>query len=358
MVQGEVGSDGSDAARSVARPALELDERTLRRLALDLLGRPPFEAERRRWVGEGRHALLDQWLGSEEAWRHWLEEELFFFLLIDNFRPLEERVRELPGQLAEGRVDVREAEHRIALSTSFDRRNPGADTFVTVVLEQLAGLGVQRNPRVLEIGKRLYDGSPGVLLGQRGSSQSDVLDIVIHSREFARTFLARQYRRLLRAGPEPAQLAAWAPAFQRDPRVYSELCRDWLLSPAYQARLANDQLLPNRLFVRCLFVDLTDALPREDERETLRQALDGLADSLPLRNVVSRMLLASDRVTFPTKESIEDPTAWVRGRFGRLLAREPDPSELQALVHAFHDPACTPRLVVESLVADREYHLW
>lgn len=351
-------SHAEPQGRTVAPPALQLDERTLRRIALDLLGRPPLDEERRRWVGAGRHALLEEWLASEEAWRHWRDEELYFFLLIDNFQPAEERVLELPGRLAAARADVREAVHRIVLSPSFERRNPGADTFVTVVLEQLAGMSVQRNARVLEIGKRMYDGQPGVLLGRRGASQADVVDIVVHSREFARTFLARQHRRLLRSEPPSSDLAAWTSAFQRDPRTFPGLVRDWLLSPAYEARLASEELLPNRLFVRSLFVDLCGRLPEPAEGEALREALDGLADSLPLRNVVARMLVGSGRVSLPRREQLQEPAPWVRSLFSRLLAREPQPEELETFLRALRDPACGPELVVEALVSDPEYHRW
>jgi hypothetical protein len=162
----------------------------------------------------------------------------------------------------------------------------------------------------------------------------------------------------VRRPADPGAMRAWALAFHRDPRAYSGIVREWLLSPAYDERLEEDVLAPNRLFVRSLFVDLTDRLPQPDEAEALRQALDGLADSLPLRAVVARMLIGSGRVPLPAKDEIEDPTAWVSGRFRRLLAREPEPEELKAFVHAFHQPECEPRLLVEALVSDREYHVY
>ena len=68
-------------------------------------------------------------------WRAWLEEQLYYFLLVDNFRPTSQRVLDAPGDLSKGKIGAREALHRIVLSASFDRRNPGPDTFVTVVME-------------------------------------------------------------------------------------------------------------------------------------------------------------------------------------------------------------------------------
>jgi hypothetical protein len=344
--------------RTVARPMLALDHGALRAVMLDLLGRPPFLAEHEHWVGRGMLELLDKLLNSAEFWEHWYREQLYFFLLIDNFEPRSERVVSIPEDLAQERLDVRGAIHRIALSPSFDRRNPGADTFVTVVLEQLGGMTVQKNPRELEIGKRLYDGQKGVFLNRSGSSQADVIDIVVHSREFAQFFLAREHARLLRGEPAPGELRGWAERFQREPRVYTDILRGWLLSPPYQARLAKDSALSNRLFVRSLFVDLMDRLPEADEAEPLREALDGLSDSTPLRCVLVRLLLESGRVTLPAKDTIDDPSAWISDLFRRWIGRHAREQELAAFVGAFHDPACRPETVVYALLSSPEYHVY
>src|SRR5690349_8370761 len=112
-------------------PQLPVDPRALRALALDLLGRPPLEAEWQRWRKLARGQLLDELLAGPEFWSHWFEEQLYYFLLVNNFRPAQERLAAIPRDLAEQRLDAREAIHRIALSASFDQRNPGADTFVT-----------------------------------------------------------------------------------------------------------------------------------------------------------------------------------------------------------------------------------
>ena len=118
-------------------------------------------------------------------------------MLLDNFRPETEGVRSTPLKINEGRLTPREAIHRIVLSPSFELRNPGADTFVTVVMEQLTGMTVQKKTRELEIGKSLYDGRQGLFLGHIGSSQADVIKICIESKEFSREFIEREYVRLL-----------------------------------------------------------------------------------------------------------------------------------------------------------------
>jgi len=347
-----------DAARETrAEPARALDDGALRAAFLDLVGRPPFSPERERWLGRGRHELVDALLATEDFWRHWYEEQLYYFLLIDNFRPESERLRELPADLAAGRVDVRDALHRIALSSSFELRNPGADTFVTVVLEQLDGIEVQSERRTLEIGKALYDGESGHFLGRAGSSQSDVVRIAIEDRRFELTFLAREHRRWLGSELPASELAADARALRADPDSFPVLVRRWFLSPAYDERLERGSKLENRQFVRTLFVDLLARLPTDEEQSRVRGALDGLSDPLPLRAVLARLLLESGQVELPAKETIADPTAWVADQFRRLLGREASHGELAAFVGAFHDPACRPATVLQALVSHPEYHV-
>ena len=348
--------DELPAGPSRARPAHELDERLLRSVHLDLLGRPPYAAERERWLGRGLLEWLEPTVGSAEFWRHWLDEQLYYFLLIDNFRPESERVSALPEELAAGRLDVREAIHRIALSPSFDQRNPGADTFVTVVLEQLCGVNVQANARELELGKTAYDGRSARFLERTAASQADVVECAIESRGFATTFVAREHERLVRAPAAPADLGRWAAALRRDPRTYAELVRGWAASPAYAAR--PPAALSNRLFVRALFVDLQGELPPEEDARRIRAALDGLSDPTPLRSVVARLLLDSGRVALPSKASIEDPTAWIGELFLRLLARPASEAELAAFVTVFHEPDTRPGTVLYALVSHPEYALY
>jgi len=354
--QDEGSSQGRPEGRTEAEPARALDDGGLRAVFLDLLGRPPYAEERAHWLGEARHELCDALIGSPDFWRHWYEEQLYYFLLIDNFRPETERLRAMPGALADGKLHVRDAIHRIALSSSFDLRNPGADTFVTVVLEQLTGIEVQSNVRTLEIGKALYDGEQGVLLGRTGANQSDVVQIAIGHKKFAQTFVAREYARFLRGEPERGDSNDWVRRFHRDPHVYPELVRTWVLSAAYDVRLANEVAIPNRLFVNALFVDLLGRLPDDDERRRVRSALDGLSDPGPLRSVLARLMIDSGRVPVPERGAIENPTAWVADLFRRLLGREATRDELGTFVTAFHDPACRPSTVLYALVSHPEYH--
>lgn len=329
--------------------------RELRTISMDLLGRPPLAGERDAAAKFSRAQYVSGLSSTREFWEHWLDEQLYYFLLINNFRPQGERFTSMPGDLAEQRLDVRSALHRIGLSSSFEQRNPGADTFVTVVLEQLAGLDVTRSPRELEIGKKVYDGADGTFLGQRGKTQADIVRIAIDSPQAARHFLAREHRRLVHADPNPRDLTAWVARWTQDPRVYLQLVREWFASDAYAQRLHLGAAQENRLFVRTLYVDLLDRLPTQEEAEPLREALDGLADPTPLRSVVVRLLLDSGKCKLPERKDIADGERWIESLFQRWLARAPSAAERASFGAAFADPACLPRTVVQALVSSAEY---
>lgn len=327
----------------------------MRVLYQDLLARPPLPDERKHWLGRPFAELVEHLVGGLDYWDAWMEEQLYFFLLVDNFRPISERVRAVPKDLADGKLGVRDALHRVALCASFDRRNPGADTFVTVVMEQLLGITVQDDKRQLEIGKTLYDGGSGKFLGERGGSQADVVRIAIQDRRALTFFLAREYRRLIHHEATKRDLVAWARRLEQEPKAFSAIVLEWLSSAAYTARLAQRFPISNRLFVRSLFVDLAERLPEDDESERMRNALDGLADPGPLRSVLARLLLDSDTAKLPARSMIGDEAQWVTGLFERLLGRSPSSEERAAFVSALDDPACRPQTVVYAIVSHPQY---
>lgn len=339
-------------------PAALLDAGSLRTLSLDLIGRPPFAGERATWTGRPRSEMVDAVLSAEEFWRHWLDEQLYYFLLIDNFRPTTEGVQALPAQLADGSIGVLEALHRICLSSSFDRRNPGPDTFVTVVMEQLLGIEVQRSVRELEIGKKVYDGGRGTFLGRPGSSQADIVHIAVADRRAPRHLLEREHQRWIRRAPSAQDLSAWASTLEQDPLAMRSILRSWFLCGAYDARLETRIPQPNRLFIRALYVDLFARMPDYVEAERLRSALDGLANSGPLRGLVARLILDSGKSALPERTSIPDAAAWIAELFERLLGRSPRPAELTTFVEALADPACRPATVLYAIVSHPEYQTW
>jgi len=356
QVAAQSGTDDDQDGRTVARPVHALDHHMLRTVCLDLLGRPPLPAEREAWLDKDLRDFLKETTNTLEFWEHWLEEQFYYFLLIDNFRPETEGVQAVPAKMVEGRLNPREAVHRVVLSPSFEMRNPGADTFVTVVMEQLAGMRVQKKTRELEIGKALYDGRPGVFLGYRGNSQADVVKICVESKDFARKFITREYERMVHRGGSKKPLASWSRTFHREPVGYRDIVREWFVSDEYMTRLTEQHPLSNRAFVNALHVDLLGRMPTQKEAEPMREALDGLGDSAPLRSILARLLLDSGRATIPEKSSISNRREWSASLFPRFFGREASKEELDAVCGALDEPSCQPSTILYALLSHPEYH--
>lgn len=344
--------------KTTAARARAMDAHVLRTAYFDLVGRPPFQEERDAWLGKGVEELLDHLLGSEEFWQEWWEEQLYYFLLIDTFRPETDSAQAVPQKLGEGRLSVRDALHRIALTSSFDLRNPGADTFVTVVMEQLCGMIVQKSARELELGKAAYDGGQARFLGTGANSQADVVRICIEHKQAMQHLVEREFERLIKRPIPKATLSEDGRRLFRDPYDYLSMVRSWFLSESYLDRLLNPVEKSNRLFIRGMFVDLCGRMPEEAEMEPMRYALDGLSDARPLRSVLVRLLLDSDDVELRDKASIDNPTKWVGEQFERLLGRRPTDEELKTFVTVFHAADCRPETIVYALTTTPEYHAY
>lgn len=126
-------------------------------------------------------------------------------------------------------------------------------------------------------------------------------------------------------------------------------------------------------FVRALYADLVGRTPESydfvlaingvpqlklpiDEERELVGALDGLGDSLPLRNLIVNGVLHSAAITIADKAAIADPSAYIHDQFARLLGREPNAYELAAFTTAWQqDPAVGPRAIIRAITGSREY---
>jgi len=344
-----------EAAGEVDLAARPLTTLWLRGIYLDLLARPPYQREREQWAGKTVPELVDALLSQAEFWEEWVQTQLYYFLLVDNFRPESESILRLPERLRTGTADVQEALLRIALCASFDRRNPGADTFVTVVMEQILGIEVQKNTRQLEIGKHVYDGGRGKFLGVMGDTQADVVRIAIEDERCLLRFVEREFERFTLEDADSRDAKRHADELRENSRTYREIVREWLLSDAYADRFNRRAELPNRVFARSLFVDLFDRLPDTEEVRRIRSALDGLGDAGPLRSALVRILLDSGKVPLPSREEIEHPHQWIRDSFVRYFGRLPTKEELTTFREAFRDPACRPETVVYALLTHPEY---
>jgi hypothetical protein len=126
-------------------------------------------------------------------------------------------------------------------------------------------------------------------------------------------------------------------------------------------------------FLRGLYADLLGRTPESyeyvirvngtpairiplDEEQQLSAILEGLGDSLPLRNLLVKGLLHSAEVSVPEKTAVADPREYIREQFRRFLGREPNAYELGAFADEWaKDPAVGPRTIIRAITGSREY---
>jgi hypothetical protein len=92
-----------------------------------------------------------------------------------------------------------------------------------------------------------------------------------------------------------------------------------------------------------------------DEEALLSNSLDGLGDSLPMRNLIANGILHSSEITIPDKGTVV-ARDYIREQFRRMLGREPNTYELEAFATEWdNDPAVGPRTIIRAIIASREY---
>ncbi|MCB9883806.1 MAG: hypothetical protein H6834_18605 [Planctomycetes bacterium] len=353
-VPGVTAPPWSPARDDPTREVREL--RFLQSVSIDLLGRKPLAAEVTALRGKARSEVVADLMGRVEFWENWYENQLFYYLLIDNFRPASETIQQLPELLHSGRIDVLRALRAILISASFNARNPGPDTFVSTVLEQNLGITVQDKPRLLEAGKKMYDGYRSRLFRKQGESQADVVSIVVEQDDFARYFLARSHREVFGEEPTKEVLASWADSLRQNPAFYTELVRSWMLSDAYDHLLDRRRTKPDRAFIRSLYVDLLGRVPTYEEFQRIRNALQSFADPAPLRSVVARMMLDSGKVDWGTEH--QTSAAFVNAAFRTFYGRQASQVEEEAFRAAFEVPEGGRSIVLKALLTHPEYQTY
>jgi hypothetical protein len=329
--------------------------RAVRRLALDVLQRTPSPAEQKSFTGAGVRSVAQRLVGSLEAMQAFVEEELYYFLLIDNFRPRTKAIDELPQRLFERKASAADALAEIVLSTGFSLRNPGNDTFVTVLLEQCLGLQVQdrRNKPLLEAGKQMYDGRRAKVLGVDGNSQADLVRIVLADPGATRHFLARHHQRIFGRPLPPKDGEAWVARVREQPLQFFPLLVEWLASAEYRAALATRRLRTDHQFIRSLHMDLLERLPTYDELRNMRNALQSMADPTPVRAVLAKVILDSGKAKLPACPAGGE-AEFVRTCFLRYLGREPGQGEAAEFTRALTSGEAKPLQVVRTLVCSAE----
>ena len=94
------------------------DRRITRSLYLDLWGRTPIEDELQVLCALPYGERVDQMLDDRATWKNWLDEEAFYFLLIDRFRPVSDRLAAVPDKMKAGTLNFQQAHVEFVVSES------------------------------------------------------------------------------------------------------------------------------------------------------------------------------------------------------------------------------------------------
>lgn len=331
----------------------------VRRLYMDLLWRSPTLEELARHHARSQEQTVDELLRSEECWSAWYESQLYYFLLLDQFRPKEGPIPQIPARIAKGELTVPRALEEVVRSQYFGARNPGNDTFCTVVLEQLLGMTVQepRNRPILEAGKRMYDGYKSRLFREDGDSQADFVRIVFRQPAFCEHLLGRTYESLCARPLDRKRREGYRARLAADPKAFPAILAEWLTGPDYAEAAKEPRTKPEVPYVRALFLDTLGRLPTYDELRNVRNAFLSMADPTPVRLVMGRVLLESSTAA-PAGATL-DARRFVREQFLRLLARPPTAAEEETFSNALrNDPGTTPRIVLYTLLSSAEYQIY
>lgn len=384
-VRSTPSASGAGTAPPTTAVVAPSDRRAVRSLFLDLQGRTPTAEELAALAALPHADRVDRMLGEIATWETWFDEEAFYFLLIDRFRPVSDRLAEVPRKLMDKLLSVRDAHTEFALSAEFNARNPGNDTYVTVVLEQFLGIEVQAEPRLLKAAKDMYDGKPSKLFKEPGANQSDVVHIALRQPGYTDLFLRRMEDRYL-GGPLPDdEHEVWVATLRKEPRDFPLVLRAWLLSDRYLSPSRPPRAKNDHQFIRSLYVDLLGRIPSYEEFRNMRNALQALADPAPLRGVLAKVMLDSNAVQPPaaipaagdvptapappvpapgkgatTAPGIPDSAVSpvVEDLFRRFLGRDPTPPELDAFKAVLTEPGATWKTAALALLTSAHYQYY
>jgi len=342
-------------AAADAEKKLDLPNRKyVKRLFLDLFQRSPSEAELLFAASIDRKQLVELMFASYEYHERWYNDQLYYLFLLRQFDPRAPWLLEIPAKLHRGEMSQRDALLALACSQYFHLRNLGPDNYVNVAIEQL--LGRLPSQEELDAGKRMYDGNPEKLLGVAGTSQFHVARILTEQDESYAHILNRMWQRYFVEPAPPEEMAKWVERAKADSHALLAIQKEWILSDRYQKTV--DKLRPKSdiQFIRTLYMDLLNREPTQDEFDYVQNALQAIADPIPLRSVIVRIFLDSGKIPLPDKSRLSDPKAWVTDQYIRFVSREPTPAELRACLETLNQT--NTRTVVQAILSSQEYQYY
>jgi hypothetical protein len=325
----------------------------VRRLYLDVLGRPPTPAEALAEEQSGPRALVQNILLRAESGRAWVEELRVRFGLLGDFRPVGEEASALALRVPAENLPPPVVEAVLARDPSFLARHPTGRALATAI----ATLLLDREPTAAELdaAARLAAGEaadvPGIGSVRDGRAW---LLAVLESDAFQRAAVRRRLQRFLDSGDVEGQTGRALLAIRESNRKWRALLEELLVEPGY---LERKRLRPKGdvTFLRGLFIDLLERGPTDRELSALVRALETMPGEGAARAALARLLIDTGGAPIPLLVEIRDLPRWITDRFLRYIGRKPTAAELKAYGEAAYLDGGGPKLVIQALLTGAEY---
>lgn len=328
------------------------DLRRIRRVYLDLFGRPPTPAEAIAEARSGLEGLFATLAVRSEYGTAWYEELTLRYGLSAAFRPRSQAARSLALRIPSEVLTPPQVHAALLMDPAFLARHPPGRALAEVIAREL----FQRapSPRELEAHARLARGEAARFedVGEVANAGA-YLAAFVRTARFREATLQRRLERFLPAGDLAGRMRAATRAAEEGGASWRAFLVTLFSSRSY---LDRSQLRPKEdvTYVRSLFFDLLERRPTERELTATLHAVRQLPGrSAPLA-MLARILIESGEVPLPLLVDIADGPRWIRDRFLRYLGRLPREDELTDYKNALKE-TLAPELVVLALVTTPEY---
>lgn len=325
----------------------------LRRLYLDVLGRPPTPAEAIAEERKGVRALVKNILLRAEMGRAWVEEVQIRFGLFGDTRPVSDEAISLALRVPSENLPPHVVERTLALDPSFLRRHPPGRPLAEAIARLLLG----RAPTDAETraAVALAAGETAELpeLGTIDAPRAWLVK-VLDTRAFRRAAMLRRLGRFLDSGDAGKHVGRALNAVEEGHKAWRAYLEGLLTDRAY---LERKRLRPKGTvtFLRSLFIDLLERKPTDREMTALVRAVGAMGDDTAALAAVVRIMIDSGQAPIPLLVDIYDLPRWLKDRFLRYLGRLPNKTELLEYGKVAQDPEGGPELIIQALLTGAEY---
>lgn len=334
------------------------DMRAIRRLYLVTVGRTPLRTEVLEALAEDEKATTERLLSSSDHWQAWLAELLVRFLGPESGATLLEQYTDTAEELADGSLSFRDVFVEIANSDAVRVKYASPEAFARRTLEVFIGEQALQDEDLIRNAVKMLAGERVPVMGERGSSREDFLEIISKQAAFYRWQIRYEAARYLgpAANLTSRQLTRGAMRLAMSPANFKTMRRGWLVGPDYKRMAGTPRTKDVGQFVRGLIVDAFNRRPKPVEEGRLRRIAADLSAPDGMRSIIAAIVARSSDLFLdaPASRSAE---IWVEDQFRRLIGRVPTAAEAREFVAVAKTPL-GPRAVIATLLQSPEYLIY